>query len=67
MTDFPVSLGLLVVICFFGFLMTIFVELPFSVWQKELIKNLFNTNGRTQDEEKVNEKIGNGAEVKEIK
>ncbi len=39
---FPLYLGCLVLSCFFGFLLTIFVELPFSVWQKDLLKKLAN-------------------------
>ena len=37
---FTLYLGALVVSCFFGFLMTIFVELPFSICQKEFMKIL---------------------------
>jgi peptidoglycan/LPS O-acetylase OafA/YrhL len=52
-------LGCLVVSCFFGFLMTIFVELPFSVWQKEVMKGLMNrTKSREGTSEKSEELIG---------
>lgn len=38
--SFPLYLGCLVVSCFFGFIMTIFIEIPCSVWQKDFIKFL---------------------------
>lgn len=40
---FPLYLGCLVVSCFLGFLMTIFIEVPCSVWQKELMKFLMDS------------------------
>lgn len=39
-TTFPLYLGNLVVSCFIGFLMTIFVELPCSAWQKRLMEKI---------------------------
>ena len=40
---FPLYIGCLVVSCFLGFLMTIFIEVPCSVWQKEFMKILMNS------------------------
>ncbi len=37
---FPLYLGCLAVSCGLGFVMTVFVEIPFSVWQKEIMKKL---------------------------
>ncbi len=48
LATFTPYLGCLVVSCFFGFLMTIFVELPFSVWQKEVMKGLINIASKNE-------------------
>jgi hypothetical protein len=45
LATFPLYLGCLVASCFFGFLLTIFVEVPCSVWQKELMKNIVRGKG----------------------
>ena len=37
---FPAYLGCLVLSCFFGFLVTLFVEMPFSQWLKEGVSKL---------------------------
>jgi peptidoglycan/LPS O-acetylase OafA/YrhL len=52
LATFPLYLGSLVVSCFFGFLMTIFVELPFSVWQKEFMK-LLTKSKKTEEQNQL--------------
>lgn len=37
---FPAYLGCLVLSCFFGFLVTVFVEVPCSQWLKEAVSKL---------------------------
>lgn len=59
LATFTPYLGCLVVSCFFGFLMTILVELPFSAWQKELMKGAMKRVNRKEGSvEKTEELIG---------
>lgn len=60
LATFTPYLGCLVVSCFLGFLMTIFVEVPFSVWQKELMKGVMkkvNKEGEVESEKLIGGKI----------
>jgi peptidoglycan/LPS O-acetylase OafA/YrhL len=67
LATFTPYLGCLVVSCFFGFLMTILVEVPFSVWQKELMKGVMRSVARKEGsvgktEELIGEKINRTVE-----
>jgi peptidoglycan/LPS O-acetylase OafA/YrhL len=73
LATFPLYLGCLVASCFFGFLLTIFVEVPCSVWQKEIMKIIMTGKERkeTKDErsedlisDKINRTITNESELK---